>query len=72
MNKHEEKRCPRCSSPFECKVGDVGQCQCYGIALNDEEKRHIEVKYQDCLCRNCLLQLKSGYVLFKEKFFFNE
>ncbi|MHA4808372.1 cysteine-rich CWC family protein [Flavitalea flava] len=57
MCKHEEKYCPRCKSAFECKVGDITQCQCFGIGLNPEEKKFLEERYEDCLCRNCLLEL---------------
>lgn len=68
MCKHEQKSCPRCQQTFECKVGDVLNCQCYGINFTAEEKNHIEGRYSDCLCRNCLLELKQRSVLFKEKF----
>ena len=70
MCKHEQKTCPRCEKPFECKVGDVTHCQCYGIQLTIEEKAFIEERYSDCLCRHCLLELKQRYTLFKEKYFF--
>jgi hypothetical protein len=68
MCKHEEKSCPRCRQVFECKVGDVHQCQCFGISFNTEEKAFIESRYNDCLCRNCLLELKQRSVLFTEKY----
>jgi hypothetical protein len=58
MCKHEEKKCPRCEQPFECKVGDIAHCQCYGILFTPEEKAFIEQRYDECLCRNCLLELK--------------
>ena len=60
MCKHEEKLCPRCKAAFECKVGDITHCQCYGIGLTAEEKAFLEERYSDCLCRNCLLELKSA------------
>jgi hypothetical protein len=72
MCKHEEKYCPRCKSAFECKVGDIAQCQCFGIGLSLEEKTFLEERYEDCLCRNCLLELKQRSVFFKEKFFLHE
>jgi len=68
MCKHEQKSCPRCQQAFECKVGDVLHCQCYGISFTTEEKAHIERRYNDCLCRNCLLELKQRSILFTEKF----
>jgi hypothetical protein len=67
MCKHEEKSCPRCGVKFECKVGDITNCQCYGIQLNVEEEAFVASQYNECLCRNCLLQLKQRYTLFVEK-----
>ncbi len=71
MCKHEEKYCPRCKASFECKVGDIAQCQCNGLGLTAEERAFIADRYDDCLCRNCLLELKQRAVLFREKYFFN-
>jgi len=65
---HEEKYCPRCGKRFECKAGSITACQCYGIPLSDEERAFIENRYSDCLCRNCLLELKNRYIFFKEKY----
>ena len=59
MNKHEEKQCPRCKAAFECKPGNITQCQCYGMIFSEEEKRNIEEQYSDCLCKNCLIALKN-------------
>ena len=72
MCKHEEKKCTRCNVYFECKPGNITQCQCYGIQLSVEEKAFIEDRYSDCLCKKCLQELKQRYVFFKEKYFFNE
>lgn len=55
---HETKYCPRCQAQFECKVGNVTECQCYGISFEEKEKEYIDRNYQDCLCRNCLLSVK--------------
>ena len=71
MPSHEVKSCPRCGKAFECKAGDITQCQCYGIQLSPEERAFIEERYKDCLCADCLLQLKNRYMLFKEKYLFN-
>jgi cysteine-rich CWC protein len=68
MCKHEEKNCPRCNKIFECKAGNINDCQCSNINLSVEEQSFIETKYQDCLCIDCLKDLKNKYVLFKEKF----
>jgi len=71
MPQHETKTCSRCNNAFECKAGDIAHCQCNSIQLSIEERAFIEERYHDCLCANCLLQLKSSYILFKEKYLFN-
>lgn len=58
MPQHEPKSCPRCSALFECKVGNVAECQCNGINFTEEEKHYIAQQYSDCLCRRCLLEMK--------------
>ena len=62
--KHETKACSRCNATFECKVGDITNCQCYGIELSVGEEAFIQSNYTDCLCRACLQQLKQRYTLF--------
>jgi hypothetical protein len=71
MPQHENKVCPRCESAFECKVGDIGHCQCSGFVLTAEEMAFIETRYNDCLCSRCLLDLQNKYTLFKEKYLYN-
>ena len=58
MPHHEPKTCPRCKAPFECKVGNITECQCSGITFNEEEKDYVAKSYSDCLCRKCLLEIK--------------
>ncbi|PWT73158.1 MAG: hypothetical protein C5B59_14040 [Bacteroidetes bacterium] len=67
MPSHEEKICPRCEKSFECKSGDIAHCQCTQIHLSVEERAFIEEHYEDCLCTQCLLDLKSNYLLYREK-----
>lgn len=71
MPQHEIKSCPRCNTAFECKVGSISLCQCSSITLTIEEQAFIDTKYQDCLCGNCLKDIKNKYTVFKEKFFVN-
>ena len=56
---HETKYCPRCTAPFECKVGNILFCQCDGIIFSESEKAFIGDRYQDCLCRQCLIEMKK-------------
>ena len=56
--KHEEKRCPRCNNAFECKVGDIGHCQCAGKKFTEAEHAFVAEQFSDCLCLQCLIYLK--------------
>jgi len=56
--KHEIKICPRCSNTFECKVGDVANCQC-NIELSHHTKEFLAKTNYDCLCANCLQHFNS-------------
>jgi hypothetical protein len=58
MPLHEMKQCVRCNKHFECKVGNVTECQCNQIQLTYEEQSYIESKFTDCLCINCLALLR--------------
>ena len=60
MCKHEEKKCPRCEVVFECKPGNIGQCQCYEAVLTPAQRSSIAEKYSDCLCVECLRELASA------------
>ena len=66
--KHEEKNCPRCGGAFECRQGDIARCQCNGITLSKETGELIARRYEDCLCRKCLLELAQKPAFFREKF----
>jgi len=70
MCQHETKDCPRCGKGFQCKPGNITQCHCFGMSFTHEEKAFIEQRYNDCLCNDCLLQLKNQVELFREKFIF--
>ena len=58
---HENKICPRCNSNFECKVGDITKCQCYTIKLNDAERDFLSRNYADCLCADCIKEIRTAY-----------
>ena len=61
MCQHETKGCGRCQAPFECKVGNILECQCYGVSMSIEEKKFISDNYSDCLCRRCLEEIKMEF-----------
>ncbi|MBD3670052.1 MAG: cysteine-rich CWC family protein [Gammaproteobacteria bacterium] len=56
--KHELKTCPRCRNEFECKLGNILQCQCADIELSDGELETLNNSYDDCLCADCLSVLQ--------------
>lgn len=56
--KHEPKACPRCGGGFECKVGNVLQCQCMAVPLDTEDRAYIQARYEDCLCAACMKALQ--------------
>lgn len=62
--KHEIKHCPKCGKSFECKPGNITQCQCYAVQLSNAELMFIKKIYDDCLCADCMIKMKQ---LFKEK-----
>jgi len=59
MASHETKHCERCGHAFECKAGNILQCQCYTVPLSEIEKDYIANQYGDCLCADCLYVLKN-------------
>ena len=66
----ETKYCPRCKQAFECKAGNITQCQCYGFVIKEDLKVYMEQRYNDCLCKNCLEYLSVELNFFKERYIF--
>ena len=69
MPNHETKKCPRCARNFECKVGNIAECQCSIVQLTYEERVFIEDKFIDCLCGQCLETLQFQYTLHRNHIF---
>lgn len=55
--KHETKACGRCGDLFECKVGDVVNCQCSQVQLSPETFEFLANTHFDCLCSKCLVEI---------------
>lgn len=68
MPRHESKQCPRCGKTFECKMGDITHCHCSDIKLSEEVMEFISMRYEDCLCHQCLIDLKNPQIFFTEKY----
>jgi len=66
MSSHEIKYCPRCLKPFECKPGNITQCQCFEVKLTSKELEFIKEMYDDCLCVDCLKELQNRFRKFKD------
>ncbi|MEN9686818.1 MAG: hypothetical protein RLZZ28_2604 [Bacteroidota bacterium] len=69
MPTHETKNCSRCARDFECKLGNINECQCSGVLLTYEERVYIENMYTDCLCEKCLKALQFQYLLVRNRIF---
>ena len=54
MGKHEEKQCEGCDSRFECKVGNIIECECFEVNLSTEQREVLSEKFSDCVCSSCL------------------
>ncbi len=63
MPEHEPKTCPRCGGGFECRQGSIHRCQCVDVLLSDALREMIALRYDDCLCRDCLLELTGATAL---------
>jgi hypothetical protein len=59
--KHEIKLCERCNTPFECKLGDITNCQCSSIAPSEATRQFLEQTDFDCLCKNCLTAINEKW-----------
>ena len=42
MEKPTEKHCPRCNKAFVCNAGDIVNCQCYSVALNQAARNFFK------------------------------
>ena len=54
-----KKICPRCQAEFECRKDSILECQCVQVTLNAEEQIYIADRYNDCLCKKCLEEIKK-------------
>jgi predicted Fe-S protein YdhL (DUF1289 family) len=62
--KHERIHCPRCGERFACKVNSPTRCDCTDIRLTPDEMEYIlPLADGECLCPNCLDQLRTEYRL---------
>lgn len=60
MHKAEEKYCPKCNELFICNVGDIANCQCNTISLNNDVLQFLAQTTFDCLCINCLKTISTN------------
>jgi len=57
---HEDKQCPRCRKLFECKCGSITLCHCSESRLTGETLDALRLRYNDCLCAVCLLEIQES------------
>lgn len=51
-------KCESCGEQFGCGV-NIDNCWCTQLQLPDEIAAHLQSKYTDCLCPDCLRKLVS-------------
>lgn len=56
-----QKTCGHCHASFSCKVNDISHCDCQSVKLSQNELAFIKLNYTDCLCPNCLGNVKSFF-----------
>jgi len=54
------KTCPRCGYPFSCTM-DI-ECWCMVTDIPEIVKKHMANHYKDCLCSDCIYELKNKLV----------
>lgn len=70
MYKAEEKYCPGCGNKFECKAGDILNCQCTKINIADDTRKFLQTTfYNECLCNNCISAI-NDMVQFSKQYTF--
>ncbi len=61
MPRHEDKYCQKCGILFECKLGSITECHCFGVKLSREEAVFVTERFSDCLCHQCLFAIQKEY-----------
>ncbi|MGE0562246.1 MAG: cysteine-rich CWC family protein [Flavobacteriales bacterium] len=56
-NKITEKKCSKCGELFGCQNLERG-CWCENHQLTTEQLTYLKENYDNCLCENCILELK--------------
>ena len=69
MDKHEKKYCPKCNKVFACKIGDIANCQCVSIKLNDDTINFLSKTNYDCLCKGCLAKINNDVKVARSYYF---
>lgn len=62
-HKHEQLHCPRCKKEFVCNPFNIGSCNCSKIELSYDETQYISGQFNNCVCNQCLLELKYEFYL---------
>ena len=55
--------CERCKKLFVCNAIDISNCDCTKIKLTQNEIENLKQTYANCLCNNCLIELKKDELI---------
>ena len=53
--------CPKCSTPFICRVDSILECRCIEVPITAEARDYIANNYANCLCYDCLLEVSKHF-----------
>ncbi len=58
---HTKKHCERCGTEFLCAAGSISRCECLTVELHADERKYIAEHYNDCICAQCLRDMKAEH-----------
>jgi hypothetical protein len=61
LTKYEPKACERCNKNHICT--GTSNCQCFEVEITDILLDYLACHYEDCLCRDCLKEMKQNNAL---------
>lgn len=57
--KFKDTDCPRCGNSFTCFL--YRNCTCEEVEIPEDALDYIQLKYSECICRKCLLEMIEEY-----------
>ncbi|MHC5308657.1 cysteine-rich CWC family protein [Myroides sp. LJL116] len=65
----KNKNCTHCLEPIQCKVEDIGNCDCSKVDVSGDLRVFLANSYHKCLCVSCLEKFQKMLEYSKENIF---